>query len=312
MYLSTASRRHRVAREGSSDYAVHRPTLTSAMETSREARAQLAALDLSDADGQEVRDALTGLVAEQSALAVTEARLIRQMDGRELYRPDACVSTKGWLRLHTELGPAAIKRRLQRARVLDRMPLLAQALATATITTDHVDVIARSAIPQRLDRIAEHEEILTRLAQDADPQAVTVAVKRIVEQVDPDGTKDPPSCKAEDPAGVPPAQGDERPRRGAATTTPRSQQRTPAQRWHDAVAAALAVAIEHHSGSDLDGVKTHASVFIDPATWLGRDELATIKPRLGTYGELTPEAATCSRRPMPLCVWCWGSVRGCP
>lgn len=239
--------------------------------------------------------------------------MLREFERREAYRRDACVSTIGWLRLRTELSHAAAKRKLQRARLLERMPLLSEALSSAAVTAEHVDVVAGRAIPPRLDRIAEHDETLTRLARDADPHQVKVAVKRIVELVDPGGSEDPPSCQAEDLREFRLRKGMHGLGQVDATTTPLlselfmrardlystpdppdtplSEQRTPAQRWHDALVAALSVAIGNHRGCDVDGVKTHASVFLDLFTVLGEDELATIRPMLGTAGELTPDAA---------------------
>ena len=278
-----------------------------------EARAELAAVDLDACGGEEIAEALRGLVADEASVAVHEARLLREFERREGYRRDACVSTMGWLRLHTELSHAAAKRRLQRARLLERMPLLSEALSTADVTTEHVDVIARRAIPARIDRLAEHDETLTRLACDADPHQVKVAVKRIVEHVDPDGSEDPPSCQVEDLREFRLRKGLHGLGRVDATTTPLltellmrardlystpdppdtppSKQRTPAQRWHDAMVAALSVAVDHHPGAAVDGVKAHVNVFVDLFTLLGRDELATLTPLLGTSGELTPDAA---------------------
>lgn len=198
MYLSTTSRRHRVARERAPGYDAGAPSLASALAKLHQARAELAAVDLETCDGDEIAGALAGLVEQESAIAVEEARLLREFDRRAAFARDACVSTMGWIRLRTELSHAAAKRRIERARLLERMPLLTEALAASDVTTEHVDVIARRAIPARLDRIAEHDEALTRLARDADPQQVKVAVKRIVEHVDPDGSDDPPACQAED------------------------------------------------------------------------------------------------------------------
>ena len=313
MYLSTRSRRHRIARERGPAYAAGPPRLASAVAKLREAHAELAAVDLDACSADEIAEALTGLVATESSIAASEARLLREFEGREAYRRDACVSTMGWLRLRTELSHAAAKRKLQRARLLERMPLLAEALSSAAVTTEHVDVIARRAIPARLDRIAEHEETLTRLARDADPHQVKVAVKRIVEHVDPDGSDDPPSCEVEDLRGFRLHKGMHGLGQVGGTTTPLltelllrardlyatpdppdtvlSKQRTPAQRWHDALVSALSVAIGRHAGATVDGVKTHAVVFVDLHTLLGNDELATIRPMLGTAGELTSEAA---------------------
>ncbi len=316
MYLLTAPRRPCAARERAASYEPQPappPTLASAMTALRQARAQLAAVDLDACDGEDVADALLGLLREQSALAAQEARLIREADRREVYRRDACVSTKGWLRLHTQLGQGAITRRVQRARLLNRMPLLAGALASGDIATEHVDVITRRAIPARVDRIAEHEEALTQLARDADPPRVAIAVKAIVEHVDPDGADDPPACEADDLREFTLRKGIHGLGNVAGVTTPLLselflrardlystpdppdlpllQRRTPAQRWHDALVGALSVAVEKHPGSAVDGVKTHVSMFLDLHTTLGEDEIATLKAKLGTFGELTPEAA---------------------
>ena len=313
MYLSTLPRRHRVARERAPGYDAGAPTLALAMVKLREARAELAAVDLDACSAEEIGEALMRLVELESRIAVTEARLVREFDRREAYRRDACVSTMGWLRLRTELSHAAAKRRVQRARLLERMPMLTDALAAGAVTTEHVDVIARRAIPARLERIAEHDETLTRLARDADPHQVKVAVKRIVEHVDPDGSDDPLACEAEDLREFRMHKGMHGLGRVDATTTPLltellmrardlysvpdppdtplAKQRTPAQRWHDALVAALSVAVDNHPGCAVDGVKTHASVFLDLFTVLGQDDLATIKPMLGTSGELTPDAA---------------------
>ena len=131
MYLTRTSRPHRVARERGPGYAASPPSPAGAVAALREARAQLAAVDLDACDGDDVRLTLRALVEEESALAVEEARLLREMEQRERYRADACVSTAGWLRLQTPLSHAAVKRRVQRARLLERMPLLTEALASA-------------------------------------------------------------------------------------------------------------------------------------------------------------------------------------
>lgn len=312
MYLLSRPNPHRVARERSPEYRPA-PTLASAMATLQQARAELAAIDPAQCSAEELGAAMAEFAAHESALAAVEARLVREFDRREGYRADACVSTLGWLRLRTELSHGAIKRRLQRAGLLARMPMLEEALGSSHVTPEHVDVIARKAIPARIDRIAEHEETLTRLAVDADPQQVAVAVKRIVEHVDPDGSEDPPACEVEDLREFRLTKGLHGLGNVNATTapllsellmrardlysvpdppgTPLGKQRTPAQRWHDALVAALSVAVDNHPGCSVDGVKTHGVVFVDLQTMLGKDELATVKPMLGTWGELTPDAA---------------------
>lgn len=256
---------------------------------------------------------LADLVAEQESLAVQEARLLGDFEQREGYTRDACVNMQGWLWLKTPLSRVAAQRRVKRARLLQRMPLLCAALADARTSTHHVDAISSRAIPARFDRICEHEGTLTGLACEGEPRDVATVVARIVEHGDPDGTDDPPPCSAEDLrelrvtegfAGL----GDVR---GATTPlltelllrvrdlygtpdpadTPPAERRTPAQRFHDAVRDALIVALDNHPGCAIDGVKAHIVLFADLFTLLGHDELATIAPRLSASGGIDAETA---------------------
>jgi hypothetical protein len=312
MQSTTVWPRHRVARERPPAYRHDAPTVDGVLAKLREAREALAALDLGGCSDDEVGEALVAVVEEQDALAEAESRLIRDFDRRGAYVHDACVTTRGWLQLKTRLGHAGLKRRWQRSRLLARMPLLAEALRSCDVSTDHVDAIAQHAVPARIDRIAEHEQTLTQLARDADPRDVRVAVRRIVEAIE-DGPDDHPECRDEDLRDLRVTRGlrDLCDIQGTGTAvmhellirtrdlyatpdpqdTPVHRQRTPGQRWHDALVAALAVAISHHPGSTVDGVKMHAGVFLDLWTLLGDDDKARIAPRLSAAGEITPETA---------------------
>ncbi|MPZ73542.1 MAG: DUF222 domain-containing protein [Nitriliruptorales bacterium] len=313
MQSLTAPHRQCVARERGPAYSAGHPSVAGALAKLREARAERAALDPQDCSRDEVAQALTTLAREQQQLAEVEVRLLRDFDRREGFRRDGCVSTQGWLKLTTGLGHAGIKRRLQRVRLLRRMPLLEADLRHGEITTDHVDAIAKHATPGRLDRIAEHEETLTALACNADPRDVRVAVRRIVEALD-DGPDDPPACSDEDLRELRVTRGlrDLCNVEGTGTPllhellartrdlystpdtpdTPVSKRRTPAQKWHDALVTALSVAIRHHSTRGaVDGVRTHAVLFADLFTLLGRDELARMAPRLSAVGQIDAETA---------------------
>ena len=311
---ATAPQQNCVARERAAEYGVGEPTVESVLAKYREVREELAALDLDGCDREDLCELLAGIVNEQTALAAAESRVIPVFDAREAYRHDACVTTASWLRWKVGLGYADAQRRCKRARMLRHMPVMAAAFSDAEISAAHVDAVTHRAVPQRVEQIAEHDETLTQLARDAQPQDVRVAVKRIVEIVDPDGSENPPTCDIEDLRELRVRRsgfgklGDISGATSPALTellfrirdldstpdppdTPWQQQRTPAQKWHDALRDALTVAIDHHATSAVDGVKAHFIVVADLMTLLGKDELATIAPRLGSAGGIDAETA---------------------
>ena len=219
-----------------------------------------------------------------------------------------------WLRWKVGLGYSDAQRRCKRARMLRHMPVMAAAFTDAEISAAHVDAITHRAVPQRLEQIAEHDETLTQLARDAQPQDVRVAVRRIVELVDPDGSENPPKCDIEDlrelkvrRAGFSKL-GDISGATSPVLTellfrirdlystpdppdTPWQQQRTPSQKFHDALRDALTVAIDNHANSKVDGVTAHILAVMDIHTMLGEDATATFMPRLAASGGIDPETA---------------------
>ena len=279
----------------------------------REGLEELAAAEMAVERDEDLGRALVAAGAAASRLAAQEARLLGAFDARAAYRADACVSAKGWLRLKTKLGPGAINRRVQRARVLDCMPALRLSFEAGAVRVEHVDAIAFRAIPSRMDAIAEHDATLARLACTAEPKQVAIAVQRIVDQVDRDGADDPAPCETDDLrhlalhdgySGLENVTGSVTPLLGELfrqvntvygrpdpADTPTAQRRTAGQRFHDAVADALTVALDHHPGAAIGGVKTHIGMFVDLFTLLGADDLATIKPRLASGKGITPDLA---------------------
>jgi hypothetical protein len=303
-----------VARERSPGYGRNEPSAASVLAKYWEARDELAALDLDSCNREELCELLAGLVNEQTALAASESRLIPTFDSREAYRHDACITTTSWLRWKTGLGYSDAQRRWKRARLLRHLPMMAAAFDDAKISAQHVDAVVDRAVPARVERIAEHDATLTQLARDGEPRDVRVAVQRIVELVDPDGSESPTVCKDEDlrqlhvrRAGFAKLGAIEGATSIALTEllfrirdlystpdprdTPWQQQRTPSQKFHDALRDALTVAIDHHPTGGVDGVRTHIVLFADLYTLLGKDELATITPRLGATGSIDAETA---------------------
>ncbi|MPZ73107.1 MAG: DUF222 domain-containing protein [Nitriliruptorales bacterium] len=218
----------------------------------------------------------------------------------------------GLLRLNTTLGPGASKRRVNRAALLARMPVLRGAYERGEVRTEHVDAVLYRARPSRIDAIAEHDATLSQLAAAAEPRHLAVAVQGVVDHVDRDGADDPPPCVNEDLRGLSLRDGFGGMEELTGTTTalvgellrrtwqvydtpdpadiPEAQRRTPGQRFHDALQAALTVALDG-APATVGGVKVHAGVFVDLFTLLGADDLATIRPRFASGKGITPELA---------------------
>ena len=262
-----------------------------------------------NASADEVRDGLRALARLQTRLAAEEARLLQQMEQREAYRHDACISAVGWLRYHAGLGLGDARRRVRRAQTLPHFPSLAKALDAGEITTSHVDAVAARTTPARRDDLTPFDDTLARLARDADPRDVATAVQRIIDQVDDDGSEDPPPCETEKLrdfgvrdgfAGMGEAYGTLTPllrelirrvHEVYGTPDQPDQPRTPGQRQHDSLQAALAAALSASPNARVGGVMTHAVMLLDMFTLMGRDDLATIRPKLGELGVIDPEVA---------------------
>lgn len=308
-----AARGHRVAREAAPTYVVApRPEADRAVAAITAGVEQLAGADFADCSDDDLGEMLLAIEDAQRRLAAQQARVLTAFDRRDAYRADACVSTGGWLRHKTNLGPGPIKRRTARAELLQRMPQVAAAFAAGDIGAEHVDAIAYRSTARRMADIAEADATLAELARNAEPRHVAVAVQRIVDAVDADGEPDPKPCEVEQLRDISLRDGiydtgdlmgtttpllSELLRRTRdvfgpidAADTPDEQRLTPGQRLHDALVRALSTALDAHP-STLDGVKVGANVFVDLATWLGHDELARIKPRLGSGKVIDGETA---------------------
>ena len=287
--------------------------LAAAVAKIREGLAELRTVDAVACDSDVLGDALLAVSLAASQLTAQEARLLTVFDGQRGYRADACVRADGWLRHKTTIGPGAAKRRLRRAKLLACMPLLRAAFEAGDVRVEHVDAILYRATPSRLAAVAEHDATLTALATRAEPRHVAVAVQRIVDHIDADGTEDPKPCDAEHLRGLLLRDGFAGLAELTGTTTavlaellrrtrdlydqpdpadtPEDQRRTPEQRFHDALQAALQVALDNHPGAGVGGVKTHIALFVDLFTLLGADQLATIRPRLTSGQGIDPELA---------------------
>lgn len=302
-----------VARDRGAGYETGPAGPAAALAKVREGLAELQAADVDAWSDEEVAETVVALEAAQQATVAQQTRVLGVFDARAGYRRDACVSTASWLRWRTRLGYGPIQRRVHRMRLLGRMPALRAAFTAGAVSVEHVDAVARRATGWRADRLVDADDILTGLAVDAEPRDVAVVVAQICDAIDPDATDDALPCDDDDLRAVSVRAGYAglgdvtavttpvltelllRVRDVYATPdaadTPAHRRRTSGQRFHDALTDALTVALDHHPGSTVDGVKTHIVLFADLATLLGRDDLAVLRPRLSQSGVIDPDIA---------------------
>lgn len=151
-----------------------------------------------DLDAEDDR-ALLAAVQEQERLLSRamsqQLRLLGAVHRRGSYGLDGAITAASWYRGATRLDAGEATRRVQAADRLASFPSLAEALACGNVTWTHAMAITRAAVPSRIDAIADHEDTLVELALTMPPRVLGVALRRIADHTDPDGSdhREPPS-----------------------------------------------------------------------------------------------------------------------
>jgi hypothetical protein len=269
---------------------------------------------LRDRDLVEHAVALDRLIARLEGL---RARALREIDQRQAFTQDACVSVKGLLVHRTRRDPARAAALANAAIRVGRLPELGAAWEAGEVSSDHVGVIVRAAVGHRVAVIADHEETLVELARTATPREVAVACRRLADAADRDAN----DRQAEEFGGgpdvrreltlVPTVDGmgqlwgtldqvtyDLLKQHLGAHDTPAGDEsapdggRTAAQRRHDAFHSVLVAAADAPATPRVHGYRPRTHAVMDLMTLVGRDDLATRRPRLvGTGEELSVQRA---------------------
>ncbi len=116
---------------------------------------------------EELGDDDARLTAEVAALqrqcarvSSLQAPLIARWDARKVWADDGSKSASARLAREAGVSTGTAKVEVGRARKLQSMPATAQALAAGTISTDHVDLLAKANRPWRETRFDQHEPTL--------------------------------------------------------------------------------------------------------------------------------------------------------
>lgn len=291
------------------------PALTEAREQLEGALAALEGVELSAEPGEAVRTEAVALHRQVSRLQARLTDVVGEVDRRQAYVDDGAVSAQSWFRARVNCNPAEASRLVTASRRLRWLPWLAAAFSDGRVSLEHVTAITAAAVPQRRQAIEGLERSLVELAEHAQPRDVRVAVARIRDVEDGDGSDSEPLPDA----GPDPRRslsvrdsidglGEVDATLGALTTewlrtlldafdepdppeTPTDERRTPGQRRHDAFHAMLTRIGAHPDTPKLQGARPRVLAMVDMATLAGADTEATHTPRLRYAGEMTPELA---------------------
>jgi len=181
-----------------------RPALTAGADScvSRLAAAVAAVEDGLAAVALEVEDdrVVLAAVEEQerlsSRLVAQQVRTLGHVSRTGAHGLDGAVTLNAWYRNRTRVDVGEATRRMKAVARLDRFPALAEAFAAGNVTPAHVAAVTTAATPSRIDALADHDDTLTALAVQAFPREVRIAVQRIADLVDADGSdaEELPEC----------------------------------------------------------------------------------------------------------------------
>ena len=190
-----------VARERGVGYDVvpPRPTAAEALAQLDAAIAVLGQVDWRGETEDTVNAAVVGLQRRVNQVAAQALRPIGQLQARSSYRRDGAVTAASWLRNRTNMDHGPAQRLCAAASRLRSLDQLRDAFVAGDVSLAHVTAITDAAVPTRFEAIAAVEDSLVELARTAKPHAVRVALRRVRDIVDPDGSEpddDAPPCDA--------------------------------------------------------------------------------------------------------------------
>ncbi|RZS82709.1 uncharacterized protein DUF222 [Motilibacter rhizosphaerae] len=299
------------------------------VERARACLAELAVLDLSGVDLAELGPLLKDLHATRAVLDAVDAKVVEAFDSRQAYRADFAVTAASWLRHHTRVSEADARARVRVARALRSLPLAADALAEGEVSWQHVRRIAPVVgyLQDTPDELPRLEKTLVDFARDNTPDDLTRLVQAAAEAAGVgesaaereqrrlaqrsftttkslDGWRHVTGLLA-------PELGDllEQVLTGLATPVPgidgAPDDRTAAQRRHDALADAIGLVVDLDTVPEVNGSRPRLTLVADVATirvddpaWAARSPLASVLTR--SLGPAALELLTCDAVITPL------------
>src|SRR4051812_46650031 len=136
------------------------------------------ALDARLLDAVGLKKHLVGLAAARSRLAAAEANAVAEFDARGCCVDDGMVTARSWLSHPTGLPRAVAGGRVLLAKRLRRMPHMAAALASASVTEAHARALGRCLTPRTIAAFERDESWLVQKAIDLEADEFEFVVTR--------------------------------------------------------------------------------------------------------------------------------------
>jgi hypothetical protein len=127
--------------------------------------AELSSQSIDDWHGDTLSERLVELTELWERLDAEVMRTAAIWSRKRAWEADGALSATAWLAHRAPLSRRAAGRIVKAARIINRAPDLADALAAGYITSAHVDALAGVISPRREPVLAEHAELLAKQAQ---------------------------------------------------------------------------------------------------------------------------------------------------
>ena len=294
-----------------------RPTAVEAIAQLDAAITTLGQVDWKSEADATVNAAAVGMQRRVNQVQAQALRPVEQMAARNSYRADGAVTASSWLRNRTNMDHGPAQRLCAAATRLRGLSGLRDAFMAGDVSLAHVTAITDAAVPTRYESIAAVQDSLVELARTANPHAVRVALRRVRDIVDPDGSQpddDAAPCDADanDPRRgwtqwptldgmvrgeylVDPVFGEmiailmDAFSTADPADTPLGRRRSPAQQRADAMRAAIKTLLDAGLAPTIQGNKAHLLLMLDLLTVMGRDQAATFAAELRRNGKVSPQ-----------------------
>jgi hypothetical protein len=137
-----------------------------------EVLASMVDLDPETLDDQSVRDSVLAMLECANKLNAVIARFTRTFDDRKLFHDDGYNKTTMWLEAYARLSGSAANARVRAGEITRLLPELEAAFVAGEVDADHVNRIGLTAERVGADVIQDAEHILVPLARIVDPDTL--------------------------------------------------------------------------------------------------------------------------------------------
>jgi hypothetical protein len=141
--------------------------------------------------GEALRAAVMAFARLASLAEAGRAMALDALDREGSCEHEYGLTAASWLAREAKLAGALTRRELTTGRALRELPVMASAVVSGTVDTDHVRALASASNPQVADAVAQLQPELVALAEGSTFERWRAEVRGIIELLDDDGGHDP-------------------------------------------------------------------------------------------------------------------------